>query len=361
MVGSEIDAAVKRRSRGAFDEALVPRVAAGEPCASAGHFDEPSVPDKSVAARAADVDIKAAQRGVRSIMGGEAQFKSRRHDNLSVARCEGAGIEHIGCGEQDVTAIAVGAGCAFQERAGLHRDVASAVAGQEGIGRREGRGAAGACGHGQGREEKLGIRIVEETALHEVVVERQRGSREAPRVDLTASAEDDAVLIDDEHLSRRGNATEDLRGPPRVIDHAVEGDPLRHVGTGRALVEMQMGAATEVEGVPFNQRLLRRLLHRHLCPIIRAPFHGGSGSNRDTAQLKAADREAIGHRRKQLPRVIWIRSGRARAADRGGPCLCLHVPDGFKRAGGAGEGILTPGESGLLRGNRAPGRGIGGP
>jgi hypothetical protein len=92
-------------------------------------------------------------------------------------------------------------------------------------------------------------------AGHEVgVADAVGGDQEATNVYLRGGTEQHAVGVDDEDLAWGVDSPHDLAGV--VVQHAVEGD-----GSGVGLVEVDLCARADVEGVPVDGSALAALLH----------------------------------------------------------------------------------------------------
>jgi len=100
-------------------------------------------------------------------------LQARRKDGLTGLGGEGAGVGHVRAVQHDPAAVATAGGGAGKLCARMHRDVAitSASRGRAGI---EVRRAVGTTWHAEAREQELRVRVVEQTLLDQVEVDRQR-------------------------------------------------------------------------------------------------------------------------------------------------------------------------------------------
>jgi hypothetical protein len=190
----------------------------------------------------------------------------------------------------------------------------------------------------------LRIRIIEQAAIDQVVVDRQRRGHERVRVHLRGAAEDDAVLIDDVHLPLRLDRSEDLRWRAGWVGDLVEGDPLARVGAAGALVEVQRRLLADVEFVPAQDRLLRSLLdvdrrlaaHRALGRVLRALPEIRACCPCGIEPVRAKTVRHVRQLHQGIVRVLAeIDRPRDRRRTRGG----LHGLHGLNRARGSRHGI----------------------
>ena len=96
--------------------------------------------------------------------------------------------------------------------------------------------------------------VVEEAVGDEVVVDREGRGDEGAGVDLGASAEDDAILVDDVDLALGVDFSTDL-GWGSAAYNFVEGDPFAGIGSAGGLVEIDGGLAADIEGFPVEEGL----------------------------------------------------------------------------------------------------------
>ncbi len=93
----------------------------------------------------------------------------------------------------------------------------------------------------------------------ELAVGDARGGRDQRAdIDLAGAAEDDAVLVDHQHLAGSLDVAQDL-ARAEIADHAVQRGPVAGL-----LVEIDRGLRADVECLPVQDRLGRSLVDRHI-------------------------------------------------------------------------------------------------
>ena len=295
-------------------------------------------------------------------MSGHGDLHAGGEDGLAGVGGDGAGVGDVRSYQHDPAAVAAAAGGAFQQCSGLHGDVAIASACRCRAGIEVG-GAIGTTGHAQAGKQELGIAVVEQALFDKVVVDRQRRNRQASNIHPAATAEDDAVAVDDVDLAVGLDRAENLGGIAGRVADLVEGNPLADVFSAGLLVEAEGGVLADVEGLPIEQRLLGRLLDRDFRAAIgraglrgeqgTAPFGGIRGDH--WGHLQTARGNSVrntGQRQQLIRRVFAQRVGTGNGGIASG---VLHGPHGIQRATGAGQGIECVGPGGISgsRGGRA--------
>ncbi len=189
-------------------------------------------------------------------MRAETDLKAGGEDCLACGGQDGAGVGHVRPGEDHAPAVSICGDRGFNPGSCLDGNIAVAAGGNGGRCGGECGRAVGAGRHVETGEEELRVRIVEQAALDDVGVERQRGERESVDVHLAGAAEDDPVRIDHINLPLGLDAAEDLAGISRRIADLVEHDPPRGVDTRHGLIEIDGCFLADVECLPLEQGLL---------------------------------------------------------------------------------------------------------
>ena len=302
VIREEIDPAVQRGRGGAVDDAELPHGFSDDRHVGARGVDEAVVGGGAGRRLAAtrgiahfsDIDIQPAEARVAARMRGESDLKAGGENRLAVRRRDRSLVHHIGPDEGDPPADMFRRRGSGERSAILHHDIAEAAVGPERGGGSECRGRTFRSGReGGGREEKLGVRVVEQAAGDEAVVDRQGRRDQRVRVHLAARPEDDPVAIDEVNLSGGFDRAEDLRRLSRGIADFVEGDPCPGVAPAGRLVETHGRVPADIERLPVQERLLAGLLDGDEI----AGLDGGVGPAPDTADqpLQPSSDEAVGH------------------------------------------------------------------
>ena len=350
----QVDAAVEGDGGGAVDHAIDQNLATDEGGVAARGVDKAGVGDGAgVVAHRAHVGVETAQGGVVGTVGGDADLETGGEDGLAVRGEDGAVVLDVGPEERDASAGAGGIQGALQNRSGLNKHVA--VAAQFGMRsfRSEAGHAVGAGGLGEAGEEELGVGVVKQAALDEVLVERDGGGGEAAGVHLAGAAEDDAVFVDDVNLAVGGKRAEDLgRGGGGVVD-LVKYHPFGAVGTAGGLVEFEVGFLADVEGLPVKQGLRGGLGDADLDAAV-----GTGGLGREVGAVpahgrafgvelhgEAAGDETVGHVRQVGVQAV----GAGQGGGSGGTLKGLDVPES---ASGARESVAGIDQDLITQGSR---------
>jgi len=251
-----------------------------------------------------------------------AHLEARSKDGLPCWRGDRTALMDIGTDEHDASPVAVGTSRAGNCRTGLDGHVAVDTPGRW-TRNNESWGAVGAARDIESRKEELGVPIIEQALANEVVVDGEGGGDEGAGIDLAATAENDAVLVEDVNLALGIDSPEDLGGG-YAADDLVEGDPFADVGTAGGLVEVEGGIASDIEGLPVEEGLLLGLGNVDVVAAL------SRGASTDPAGVRACrDFEAAGGE------AIWHKAGAC-----GSPGGGLHRAHGIDGLRGAGEAVL---------------------
>nr|WP_254696300.1 hypothetical protein [Lysobacter enzymogenes] len=243
---------------GGADIAVLMQVVAGQGDRAALAGDDAGV----VQAAVADVG-RAGLRGYAAVA--QAQFvagagrrrgreRADHRGQLRVAVFGGhaAGVAEVRRGDQGVAA-----GTGLDLRAGVDADVAGGL--------RPRRGAADELGQFRGQHRHVGLGPAhafadeDAVALGDVVAEEvQRRHQQRAGIDLAGAAEHHAVAVEQIDAAFGLDLAEDLAGPAAGIVDPVERDPVVAAAAlvAAALVEVDRGAAADVEAFPAQDRLL---------------------------------------------------------------------------------------------------------
>ena len=268
-------------------------------------------------------------------MGREPHLQTAGENRLTIGCVDRTGVGDIRTNERNAPANFVCTGRAEEPRSCLHGYIADSPA-HRWRGRRSGRRTVRPGRLRQARKEELRVRIVQQPAIHEVFVQRQRRGYQCMRVHLTRPAKDDAVLVDDVNLPFGPDAAENLRGNAGGIIHLIEGDPLIFDRAARRLIKDEVRLATDIEGIPVQQSLLSGLLHGDDLPgcirsRLRRKIRPGP-KRRIGCRLERTRTKTVRHNRQTAPGAVL---SRCRSA-----CLKLELLDRSERLGCAGESIL---------------------
>jgi hypothetical protein len=158
------------------------------------------------------------------------------------------------------------------------------------------RGDGAVVDHAGAAAVRVEVEVVgEEVAGREV----QRAGDQAAHVHLRGGTEDDAVGVDQEHLTVGVDAAEDLTGV--LVEDAVQ----RHRAE-RGLVELYRGVLAHVEREPVQRELVRQLVDdggvaaladRADTADYRATSGRGQRADRHRAGVRSGYRHAAGHAR----------------------------------------------------------------
>ncbi len=288
--------------------------------------------------------------GVGAVAFAQDEGITRRKLGLPLRRGDGAGVVDLGAHQQHEAT----AGGDRRRRVGgdqrtlLDHDLAA--------GTREARQVATAA-----------LGRIDAAALELSIGDIGAGRDQRADIDLACAAEDDAVLVDDEHPPGGIDPTENL-ARAEIADNAVERGP-----GASLLVEIHRGLAADVEGLPVQDRLRRSLVDGdgglaaagRLGRQIRSRPQTGT-RRRARRDLKAARPEAIRHghlrqRGRALRRCGGTAGGCLRRLQRLDRlrCTCeraLALPcdlGGLLSSGGCG--ITGDGRRRSRRGNAAEG------
>ena len=163
---------------------------------------------------------------------------------------------------------------------------------------------------GEARDVPAALPLAVQPLLELAVGHPRRGRRQVAHVHLARSAEYDPVAVHDHHRPRRLDPPLDLAWTRLWIVHPVQHRPVR------LLVERHRRLLTDVERLPVQDRLVRRLLDRHLGLTARRRLHrilGVEPARRQAVgiDLQAALAQAVRHRRsaglRRLPRRLLQR------------------------------------------------------
>ena len=109
------------------------------------------------------------------------------------------------------------------------------------------------------------------------------------RVDLRGSAENDAVAIDNEHLTTGPDGTENLRRNTSWIVDLVKGNPFADFAAAGSLVELERRVLPDVESIPIQDGLLRGLLDRDRGFATPGRLNRGLGIDPGSASASSAE------------------------------------------------------------------------
>ena len=113
-----------------------------------------------------------------------------------------------------------------------------------------------------------------------LIAEARGGSHQVAHVDLAAAAEHDAVAVEDQHRAVSFESPLDLARRRAVVD-LVERGPIA------VLLELHGGVATDVEGVPIEDRLIGRLLDRDQRLAVGIGLHRPLGVDEQRLAIRA--------------------------------------------------------------------------
>ncbi|MNM36245.1 hypothetical protein D3C81_469530 [compost metagenome] len=154
------------------------------------------------------------------------------------------------------------------------------------------------CGSGQvigeGGNELIALRITVDALAELRIADVDCGCGQVLYIDLAAAVEHHAIAVDQHHRAFALDAPQDLRGTTTGVVDAVEQRP------ARLLVEIHDGIATDVEGLPVEDRLVSGLLDVDRGDAILAALGCSIGVVPTTGQcividLQSAFAEAVRH------------------------------------------------------------------
>ncbi|GCC44699.1 hypothetical protein chiPu_0029071, partial [Chiloscyllium punctatum] len=214
-----------------------------------------------------------------AVTGAQDEIVAGRELGLALRRSDGAGVVDLGAHQQHEAAARRHRGRRIggDQRAALDHDLAARA--------------------GEVRHIDVAalarIDAITELAVGDVGA----GGDQRADIDLARAAEDDAVLIDHQHLAGSGDAAEDL-ARPGVADDAVQRGPVAGL-----LVEVERGLAADVEALPVEDCLRRGLVdgHRGLAAARglarqRGALPEGRAGHGARCNLKPAHGKTVRHR-----------------------------------------------------------------
>ena len=176
VTSEEIDASVEGDRCGAGNHAIVAKLSAGETNVGAGGLDDAIVDDTAIdgGTGVADLpnrDVEPAQRRIVTGVSAETDLQAGCEDDLTIGAGDVTLLQHVTADEGDAPADAIAAGGTCELSTGLHLDVARDACGVAGSVGRHGRTTVFTSRLSERGEEKLLIRIIEQSARHEVGVD----------------------------------------------------------------------------------------------------------------------------------------------------------------------------------------------